>query len=348
VHAALASSQDARMILTVHDELLFEVPENRAEEVAQVVRDRMQAAAPLVVPLTVDIGVGKNWTAAKSGHSLRCRRLLPGPAALEALPFLAKRFRRLPESAGPFRDEGRQHESIEIGSQRRSSIAGHRGPHPSCLHRFPRALKIPLPAGGHRNPVRGGCAGGNRAQFALHPLANALIHGLAIELRSRPRITVECAGPPVEDSLVFRRCQGARSFEDRIENTSGRSERAVEIQRLSQTDDVLDPFVSTKTLGIESAQALTGAVELFRLGPFAVELEVSSRGDEVRAIDARRSLTSLVGCRDRSLELTLVVKRPGASQRIALLASETDCREREEEASYGAKPSHRWDGNTCT
>jgi DNA polymerase-1 len=66
VHAALASSQDARMILTVHDELLFEVPENRAEEVAQVVRDRMQAAAPLVVPLTVDIGVGKNWKDAKS------------------------------------------------------------------------------------------------------------------------------------------------------------------------------------------------------------------------------------------------------------------------------------------
>jgi DNA polymerase-1 len=54
------------MILTVHDELLFEVPENRAEEVAQVVRDRMQAAAPLVVPLTVDIGVGKNWKDAKS------------------------------------------------------------------------------------------------------------------------------------------------------------------------------------------------------------------------------------------------------------------------------------------
>jgi hypothetical protein len=146
---------------------------------------------------------------------------------------------------------------------------------------------------------------------------------------------------------VFRRCQGARSFQDRIENASGRSERAVEIQRLSQADDVLDPFVSTKTLGIESAQALTGAVEIFWLGPFTVELEVSSRGDEVSAIDARRNLTSLFGCRDRSLELTLVVKRPGASQRIALLASETDCRECDEEATYRAKPSHRWDGNTC-
>ncbi|MET0163486.1 MAG: DNA polymerase, partial [Vicinamibacterales bacterium] len=66
VHATLASSQDARMILTVHDELLFEVSENRAQEVAQVVRDQMQAAAPLVVPLTVDVGIGKNWKDAKS------------------------------------------------------------------------------------------------------------------------------------------------------------------------------------------------------------------------------------------------------------------------------------------
>jgi len=65
VHAALASYPEARMILTVHDELLFEVPEDRAEEVAAVVRDRMQAATPLVVPLTVDVGIGANWREAK-------------------------------------------------------------------------------------------------------------------------------------------------------------------------------------------------------------------------------------------------------------------------------------------
>src|SRR6266478_8716990 len=42
VHAALASHPDARMILTVHDELLFEVPEDRADALAAIVRDRMQ------------------------------------------------------------------------------------------------------------------------------------------------------------------------------------------------------------------------------------------------------------------------------------------------------------------
>jgi len=66
VHAALASYPEARMILTVHDELLFEVREDRALEVAEVVRERMQAATPLVVPLTVDVGIGANWKEAKN------------------------------------------------------------------------------------------------------------------------------------------------------------------------------------------------------------------------------------------------------------------------------------------
>ena len=44
VHAALETLPGARMILTVHDELLFEVPEARADEIAGVVRERMQEA----------------------------------------------------------------------------------------------------------------------------------------------------------------------------------------------------------------------------------------------------------------------------------------------------------------
>ena len=66
VHAALASHPDARMILTVHDELVFEVPDDRAEAMAAIVRERMQSAAALNVPLTVDVGIGKNWKNAKS------------------------------------------------------------------------------------------------------------------------------------------------------------------------------------------------------------------------------------------------------------------------------------------
>jgi DNA polymerase-1 len=65
VHAALAGHRDARMILTVHDELLFEVPKAQAEELIEVVRDKMQSAAQLKVPLTVDVGVGENWKDAK-------------------------------------------------------------------------------------------------------------------------------------------------------------------------------------------------------------------------------------------------------------------------------------------
>jgi DNA polymerase-1 len=64
VHAALAGST-ARMILTVHDELLFEVPKPRSEECADLVRHTMAQAAALKVPLVVDVGIGENWNEAK-------------------------------------------------------------------------------------------------------------------------------------------------------------------------------------------------------------------------------------------------------------------------------------------
>jgi DNA polymerase-1 len=60
-----ASGPAGRMILTVHDELLFEVPAPRADDVAAVIRARMEGAASLAIPLTVDIGIGANWKDAK-------------------------------------------------------------------------------------------------------------------------------------------------------------------------------------------------------------------------------------------------------------------------------------------
>jgi DNA polymerase-1 len=54
-----------RMILTVHDELLFEAPREEAEGAAELVRQKMEGAAALNVPLTVDVGIGDNWRDAK-------------------------------------------------------------------------------------------------------------------------------------------------------------------------------------------------------------------------------------------------------------------------------------------
>ncbi|MGE3176610.1 MAG: hypothetical protein AB7O32_04000 [Vicinamibacterales bacterium] len=45
--------------------MLFEVPEARADEVVAIVRDRMEHAVTLRVPLTVDVGVGASWKLAK-------------------------------------------------------------------------------------------------------------------------------------------------------------------------------------------------------------------------------------------------------------------------------------------
>ena len=56
----------AKMILTVHDELVFEVDEDQADETAVFVRERMERAAALAVPLTVDVGIAPNWKEAKA------------------------------------------------------------------------------------------------------------------------------------------------------------------------------------------------------------------------------------------------------------------------------------------
>ena len=68
VHAALADELDGRirMILTVHDELLFEAPKELAEAAAVRVRELMEGAVRLDVPLTVDVGIGENWKEAKT------------------------------------------------------------------------------------------------------------------------------------------------------------------------------------------------------------------------------------------------------------------------------------------
>ena len=51
----------ARMIMQVHDELVFEVDKDKVESIKDCVTDLMNAAASLSVPLKVDVGVGKNW-----------------------------------------------------------------------------------------------------------------------------------------------------------------------------------------------------------------------------------------------------------------------------------------------
>jgi DNA polymerase-1 len=53
-----------RMILTVHDELVFEVPTARVEETGAFVREVMANALELDVPLVVDVGHGANWAEA--------------------------------------------------------------------------------------------------------------------------------------------------------------------------------------------------------------------------------------------------------------------------------------------
>jgi DNA polymerase-1 len=56
-----AEGLKAYMVLQVHDELVFEVPEAELEQVRELVRDEMENAVTMDAPLKVDIGYGKNW-----------------------------------------------------------------------------------------------------------------------------------------------------------------------------------------------------------------------------------------------------------------------------------------------
>jgi DNA polymerase-1 len=60
---------DCHMLLTVHDELVFEVAKDRSEEAVDLIRDRMEHAVELDVDLRADVGLGANWSeAAPEGH----------------------------------------------------------------------------------------------------------------------------------------------------------------------------------------------------------------------------------------------------------------------------------------
>lgn len=54
-------SLPARMIMQVHDELVFEVEVGGAQEVANLVQYEMESVASLAVPLVVAAGIGANW-----------------------------------------------------------------------------------------------------------------------------------------------------------------------------------------------------------------------------------------------------------------------------------------------
>lgn len=60
------SANSAKMVLTVHDELVFEVAEDEVEGVAARVKHAMESAIELKAPLEVDLSWGPNWADAKA------------------------------------------------------------------------------------------------------------------------------------------------------------------------------------------------------------------------------------------------------------------------------------------
>src|SRR5690606_6272938 len=65
-HALPAAGLESRMLLQVHDELVVEAPADQVDATIALVKQHMEGAAELRVPLVVEVGVGDNWKDAKS------------------------------------------------------------------------------------------------------------------------------------------------------------------------------------------------------------------------------------------------------------------------------------------
>lgn len=62
IHKELIKNQmQSKMIMQVHDELVFEVKNEELEDLIQIAKQKMEHAISLLVPLKVDIGIGQNW-----------------------------------------------------------------------------------------------------------------------------------------------------------------------------------------------------------------------------------------------------------------------------------------------
>jgi DNA polymerase-1 len=62
IHTVLKSeNMRSKMILQVHDELVFDAYEPEILKLKEIVKSKMETAMHLSVPLTVELGVGKNW-----------------------------------------------------------------------------------------------------------------------------------------------------------------------------------------------------------------------------------------------------------------------------------------------
>ena len=54
---------DARLVMQVHDELIVEAPADKAEKAATILREEMEAAVSLSLPLLVEVAIGESWDA---------------------------------------------------------------------------------------------------------------------------------------------------------------------------------------------------------------------------------------------------------------------------------------------
>ncbi len=157
-------------------------------------------------------------------------------------------------------------------------------------------------------------------ELVFHPRADPAIYDRAIgdarRCGTQPRVAIGRVRPPVEHALARVERQQILSEQHRIENRRRRPERAVEIQRLADADDVFEPFVRVEALRIDPPQPIAGIGQIVGRRACAKPLEVSAGRDEIGGVGASGSQPRLLGRVDRRFVLMLVIEEARPRERV--------------------------------
>ena len=108
-----------------------------------------------------------------------------------------------------------------------------------------------------------------RRQLRVHAVANPLVDALPLDLGPRLRLAIDRARPPVEHALARLAGQRVAALQHRVEHRRRGAERAVEVQRLAEADDVLRALARAELLRIEPAEPIARVGEIVGRGALA-------------------------------------------------------------------------------
>ena len=330
VHAALEQYPDARTILTVHDELLFEVPEGAGGR-SRGSRARDDAAAR-VAESPAD---GRCGNRGELEGREKLGRLVNGPhRALNGLLHCSAMSPLVSGGRAPMHPRARSgydalsHQLVEIvrAARPRASTRQRRAhprrpaPHPRPPAGRPGRAPQPPPSTARC------CSPGFAASSMRHSIAHALIDRLPFDFRTGPCAPDRARSPtsPAHaHGLIGQLSRARRSAPTRTPPPRPRRPSKYSVSPRPTMNSIRSRGENFS--GLMRAKPLAGVRQIFGRRALAESLEVRAGGNQIRAVGRLGDFPRLVGGVDRGLELTLVVRAPGPVERIARIGGNRRC-----------------------